>query len=167
MDPQTNPFAALTLIAAPAVLTNACSVLALGTGNRLARAVDRARELATQLEQPGALDGEMAPFRCDELTSVQKRMLMLIRALQAFYVGIGSFATAALLSLLGAVMMSRTPDIVANAMEVLAVGVGGIAVAALIRGSWFLVSETRIAVDSLEKRANRVQSQFAARHPQR
>src|SRR5262244_1821468 len=38
-----NPFAVLTLIAAPAVFTNASSVLALGTGNRLARVVDRTR----------------------------------------------------------------------------------------------------------------------------
>jgi hypothetical protein len=40
-----NPFAVLTLIAAPAVFTNASSVLALGTGNRLARVVDRTRPL--------------------------------------------------------------------------------------------------------------------------
>jgi hypothetical protein len=45
-----GPFTALTLVAAPAVLTNACSVLALGTGNRFARAVDRQRQLSTLLE---------------------------------------------------------------------------------------------------------------------
>ena len=39
-----NPFAVLTAVVAPAILTNACSVLALGTSNRLARVV--ARELA-------------------------------------------------------------------------------------------------------------------------
>ena len=37
-----NPFTSLSLIAAPAVLTNASSVLALGTSNRFARAIDRA-----------------------------------------------------------------------------------------------------------------------------
>jgi len=36
-----NPFASLSLIAAPAVLTNASSVLALGTSNRFARAIER------------------------------------------------------------------------------------------------------------------------------
>jgi hypothetical protein len=46
MNPQTNPFAVLSLIVAPAVLTNACSVLVLSTSNRLARATDRVRELA-------------------------------------------------------------------------------------------------------------------------
>jgi len=50
MDPHSNPFAVLSLIVAPAILTNAASVLAMSTSNRLARAVDRARELARQLE---------------------------------------------------------------------------------------------------------------------
>src|SRR5229473_6503272 len=44
-----NPFAVLTLIAAPAVFTNASSVLSLGTGNRLARVVDRTRALVKDL----------------------------------------------------------------------------------------------------------------------
>jgi hypothetical protein len=42
MDPPANPFAALSLIVAPAILTNASAVLAMSTSNRLARAVDRA-----------------------------------------------------------------------------------------------------------------------------
>ena len=49
-----NPFAVLTLIAAPAVFTNASSVLALGTGNRLARVVDRTRQLTNQLRDAAA-----------------------------------------------------------------------------------------------------------------
>ena len=38
-----NPFALLSLIAAPAVLTNAASVLALSTSNRFLRASERMR----------------------------------------------------------------------------------------------------------------------------
>jgi hypothetical protein len=37
-----DPFSILTVVVAPAVLTNASSVLALGTNNRLARVADRA-----------------------------------------------------------------------------------------------------------------------------
>ncbi len=48
MDP--NPFAVLSLIVAPAILTNASSVLIMSTSNRLARGADRARELSKQLE---------------------------------------------------------------------------------------------------------------------
>lgn len=57
---SSNPFAALSLIVAPAILTNASSVLAMSTSNRLARAVDRARELARQLESRVARVGPMA-----------------------------------------------------------------------------------------------------------
>ncbi len=42
----SNPFAVLTAVVAPAILTNASSVLALGTSNRLARVVDRTRIVA-------------------------------------------------------------------------------------------------------------------------
>ena len=36
-----SPFAVLTAIVGPAILTNASSVLCLGTSNRIARVVDR------------------------------------------------------------------------------------------------------------------------------
>ena len=44
-----SPFAVLTAIVAPAILTNACSVLSLGIGNRLGRVVDRTRVVASDL----------------------------------------------------------------------------------------------------------------------
>ena len=44
-----NPFAVLTAIVAPAILTNASSVLALGTSNRLGRVVDRTRVVASAM----------------------------------------------------------------------------------------------------------------------
>jgi hypothetical protein len=50
IDPLTqNPFAALTAVMAPAVLTNASTVLCLGTNNRIARVVDRTRFLAGEM----------------------------------------------------------------------------------------------------------------------
>jgi len=44
-----NPFAVLTFIAAPALLTNATSVLVLSTANRMLRTRDRMRELLISL----------------------------------------------------------------------------------------------------------------------
>jgi hypothetical protein len=46
-----NPFAILTLIVAPAVLTNACSLLALNTANRFGRAIDRSRWLTAEMDR--------------------------------------------------------------------------------------------------------------------
>ena len=51
-----DPFSVLTVVVAPAVLTNASSVLALGTNNRLARVADRTHTVTAQLAklEPGA-----------------------------------------------------------------------------------------------------------------
>ena len=108
MDP--NPFAALSLIVAPAILTNASSVLTMSTSNRLARAVDRARELSRQLEAAegagGPHSGEEArefERRLNEMSATEQRAIMLLHVLQSFYVALGGFATATFASLLGAV----------------------------------------------------------------
>ena len=50
MEISANPFAALTLISAPAVLTNASCVLLFGTGNRYGRAIDRVHQLSALIE---------------------------------------------------------------------------------------------------------------------
>jgi len=51
MEPAlaTDPFSILTVVVAPAVLTNASSVLALGTNNRLTRVADRTHAVTPQL----------------------------------------------------------------------------------------------------------------------
>jgi hypothetical protein len=79
-----NPFAVLTAVVAPAILTNASSVLALGTSNRLARVVDRTRIVAGQLAgfDPGSSDYQMWAAQLEPL---QVRVRMLVRALRFFY----------------------------------------------------------------------------------
>ena len=104
MSDPTNPYAALSLIVAPAVLTNASSILVLSTSNRLARAVDRARALATELDTP-AKATDLAALRVSELDSAARRAVMLLGALRFFYASIGSFAAAALTSLVGAALL--------------------------------------------------------------
>ena len=90
MDPQVNPFAVLSLIAAPAILTNACSVLAMSTSNRLARAADRTRELSKQLEESGRLSTPDTDRRLGELTVSEQRTLRLVAALRSIYLALGS-----------------------------------------------------------------------------
>src|SRR5438477_2642397 len=125
MDSQVNPFAVLSLIAAPAILTNATSVLAMSTSNRLARAVDRARELARQLEQsaPDAADAATRR-RLTELAAVDRRSLLLLRALRAVYVALGGFASATLLSLLTAVLLPELPPLGLRVFELVSLGAG-------------------------------------------
>jgi Protein of unknown function (DUF2721) len=165
MDPQPNPFAALSLIVAPAILTNASSVLAMSTSNRLARAVDRARDLARQLEgettttQPLTADVEREHARrLDEMTATEQRAVMLLHVLQSFYVALGGFAWATLASLLGSVLASFGRGLLVLSLEIVAVIGGSIGVAALMRGSVLLIRETSIAVRVISERAASVRA---------
>jgi hypothetical protein len=74
-----DPFSILTIVVAPAVLTNASSVLALGTNNRLARVADRTHALTAQLSnlQPDARNYEIAKA---ELPPLQTRAQLLLGA---------------------------------------------------------------------------------------
>src|SRR3954469_2156747 len=93
-----NPFGVLTLIAAPAVLTNASSVLALGTSNRFARAVDRQRALSKLLDDDGdapRMSDDELDLRKRQLDVSERRALLLITALTRFYTSLGAFAASA------------------------------------------------------------------------
>src|SRR3954467_7248879 len=87
---ETNPFAILTFIAAPAVLTNASSVLALGTSNRFARNVDRSRALIKLLQDKDVNSDPQASLYRSHLPRIEHRAELLIRALSSFYFAIGS-----------------------------------------------------------------------------
>src|SRR5215210_5125849 len=148
MDPQSNPFAVLSLIVAPAILTNASAVLAMSTSNRLARAVDRARDLARQLDDLPHPDSSAensareSARRLMALAATEQRAVLLLRVLQSFYISLGGFATAVLTSLLGAVISLFRSGYMAGVLEVVAVSAGAVAVASLVRGSALLVRET-------------------------
>ena len=163
MPPDPNPFAALSLIVAPAVLTNASSVLIMSTSNRLARAVDRARELTRLLEAEADLAAPEAVKRLQELTVAEQRSLLLLRALRSFYLALSGFAAAAFLSLLGAVLVPRGPALASRGLELVAVAAGLVAVFGVIYGSVLLVRETRLAVAILRERAESLR--FRAAHP--
>jgi hypothetical protein len=156
-----NPFAALSLIVAPAVLTNASSVLIMSTSNRLARATDRAREYTDRLERPGAAGAPAAPVEMRELDAALRRALMLIRALRFFYGALGGFASATFLSLVGAALATATTGAFTGTLEVVALAAGFMGVGSLVAGSFLLVRETRVAVDILRERAAHVRERIA------
>ena len=149
MDP--NPFAALSLIVAPAILTNASSVLAMSTSNRLARAVDRARELSRELEGDPDRHDRVRVLR--DLSITETRALLLLRVLSSFYIALASFALAALASLIGAALTSTGQQTIVNVFEGRGIAAGIVAVAALMHGALLLVRETRLAVGVLQERA--------------
>jgi Protein of unknown function (DUF2721) len=152
-----NPFAVLTLIAAPAVFTNASSVLALGTSNRLARAVDRTRQLAKELQHdppdhdlPNEDTMKMWGRQIDRL---QIRASLLVRALSFFYTAIGAFAGASLVSIIAASLAGSSYKLPFAAVAAVSVIAGTLGFIGLVMGCSLLVRETRLALISLSEEA--------------
>lgn len=147
-----NPFAVLTAIVAPAILTNACSVLALGTSNRLGRVVDRTRVVASDIaaSKPGS---EGFKEWTSQLRALEMRTHMLIRALRLFYAALGLFASSALISVAGSIAAFYGQRLLFQLGALLAVLSGGSAVVSLSAGCFSMVNETRLAVKSLGEEA--------------
>ena len=158
MDPHLNPFSVLSWIIAPALLTNASTLLVLSTGNRLARAVDRGRELFKQLENAVDLTSPEAIRRLGELTATEQRSSMLVIALRSVYIASGSFASAMLISLFGAVIVPMGAEALVSVLAACAVVAGLLAVGALIYGTVVLMRETRIVVQVLQEQVASVRA---------
>lgn len=146
-----SPLAALTAVAGPAVLTNACSVLALGTSNRLARVVDRTRFVSRELRAHAAGTPE------HELWNRQHQRLairthLLLKSLRSFYTALGAFAASALTLGLGSVAAHEYPTVF-WLFATIAFVVGGAAVAILGYGCVQVVRETGLAVQNLAEEA--------------
>lgn len=159
-DPQSSPLSALSLIVAPAILTNASTVLTMSTSNRLARASDRARELARQLEAATDMAASEVPRRLKELASTERRSLLLLAALRSMYVALGCFASATLFALVSVVLSSTGQTRSTQVCEGLGLLAGLVALGALVHGSILLVRETRIVVELLQERAANVRARL-------
>ncbi len=149
MAPFTdNPFAALTIVVAPAILTNASSVLCLGTANRLGRVLDRTRVISAQLAHlaPNA-ENVLAYQR--QLEGLKVRWSLVLRALRFFYMSLGSFAAAALISLFGSVFIASALHLAFTFIALLGLFAGTVGVAGLVFGCTIMVQETRLAIQSL------------------
>lgn len=105
MDPTVlseSPYAVLTFIAAPALLTNASSLLALSTTNRVLRTRDRMHQLFVKSEAGGLSETESSHL-LDQVNRIEQQAEGLLRGLYWVYVALASFAGSTLITLLGAV----------------------------------------------------------------
>jgi len=147
-----NPFAALTIVVAPAILTNASSVLCLGTANRLARVVDRTRVVSAELANAAPNTRNLEACRC-KLQDLRVRWTLVLRALKLFYLSLGSFAAAALISLFGSVFTTSGQQFSFNFIALLGLLAGTVGVAGLVFGCTTMMRETRLAIKNLEEEA--------------
>jgi hypothetical protein len=155
-----NPFALLSLIAAPAVLTNAASLLVLSTSNRFARAVDRARQLSTILSGKNAPTDPQTSVRLRQLARAEKRSFLLLGALRAFYLALGSFAAASLISLVGAWLADVTHEFVFKVTLTMSLVAGITGVGSLITGCVTIFRETRVAYFSIGEDARHLRERL-------
>ena len=166
MDPTAalggpNPFAALTFIAAPARLTNASSLLLLGTTNRLARAVDRVRALAVQMAGEQAATGPLAARELALMAQAERRVRIIVRAMTAFYLAVGSFAFGTMLALIGAAIVSPDHEMARIWVLRLTITACVIGVLAIMSGALALVFESQITFRILTEEADLVRNRHA------
>ena len=150
-----SPFAILSFLAAPAILTNASTVLALGTSNRLARAADRARLLSNQLlaakpPTPTSPDAAATALQSKDFGHALARSRLLIRALRCFYLAAGSFAAGTCVSLIGATAGYFEISAMARVGQALTIFAAIVGVSSIAAGTAILVFETRLALRMLD-----------------
>ena len=161
-SPAENPFTALTIVVAPAILTNASSLLCFGTANRLARVMDRTRAVSAQLAGVRPNEGNRAIYE-HELSGLEVRWNLILRALRCFYMSLGSFAAAALISLFGSMPVFSVIPVGFIAIALMALSSGTVGVGGLVAGCAMMMRETRLAVQSLAEETQ--QAAQRSNHP--
>ena len=156
-----SPFAVTTFIAAPALLTNAASLLALSTINRMLRTRDRMKQLFDESEKGVKSAGDSERL-VRQVNRVEGQALHLLRALHSIYVALGAFSAASLVTLLGAVLAQWEGVfsfhlLVSGGLALGVVGVGG-----LVWGCWNLLQATRLSLMNMREEADLIRRQQEA-----
>ena len=147
-----SPLAVLTLIAAPAILTNATSTLAHSTLNRMFRTRDRMNELFAKSET-GNLPEAEAAFLLEQVNRVERQAVLLLRALHSIYVALGAFAAATLITMLAEGRAPLWGALWFRAMAGFGIALGLVGVGGLVFGSVKLSKATRMSLDNIRAEA--------------
>jgi hypothetical protein len=157
-----SPFGVLTFIVAPALLTNASSVLAMSTINRMLRTRDRMHELFAKSEESGQSERETARL-IEQVNRVEKQAVLLLRALHSIYVALGAFSGATLVTLLGAGLASFQGALWFRVLAGLGLALGLIGVGGLVFGSASLFQATQLSLISIREEAALIRQRQAKR----
>jgi Protein of unknown function (DUF2721) len=151
----SNPFAVLTFIVAPAILTNATSVLALSTINRMLRTRDRMHELLKESENAATLHG--AHF-VEQVNRVERQALLLLNALHWIYLALGAFTAASLVTLLGALFGQLGHETLIRVIIGAGLLLGFVGVTGLIGGCWNLFHATQLSLLNIREEADLIRA---------
>ena len=149
-DSLHSPFAVLTFIVAPAILTNATSVLAMSTINRMLRTRERMHELYAESE--GAAQSRREDF-IEQVNRVERQAVLLLSAMRWIYLALGSFAAASLVTLLGALSGAGGSSAIVNLIIGAGLLLGLAGVAGLVGGSVRLFHATQLSLVNIREEA--------------
>ncbi len=155
-----NPFGALTFIAAPAVLTNATSVLAMSTINRMLRTRDRMHQIYEQADDPKL---NSRPEFLNQVARVERQALLLLNALRWIYTALGAFAAATLVTLLGTVAGQLQHAMSMRVVVSLGLILGILGVTGLVAGCYILFRATQLSLLSIREEAESIRLRQAQR----
>jgi len=140
-------------VVAPALLTNASSVLAMSTVNRMVRAHDRMHAFFAKSEA-----GELSKFFNAQVDRVEKQAALLLRALHSIYVALAAFACATLVTLLGAGLISVVPAVWLRLLAGLGIALGFVGVGGLVIGCVNLFHATHLSVLNIRDEAGAIRT---------
>jgi hypothetical protein len=150
----SNPFALLSLVGAPAVLTNAAAVLALSTSNRFLRASERMRSFGAEIEKMKA-SPDVRALLLKQIDRTQEQGVLLLEALRGAYVGAGAFTAATLISIIGAAVAPHSARL-EGVIAIVALAVGALGAVALVHACRRLLAATRSSIVNMSEEADYV-----------
>lgn len=155
-----SPFAALTFVAAPALLTNASSVLALSTFNRMLRTRDRMHDLFIESQREAQTDQER--IRLGAVTDrVEKQAALLLTALHSIYLALAAFSSATLVTLLGAGFASFRAGLWVHVLAALGLLLGLFGAGGLVLGCANLFQATQLSLVNIRDEAVFIRQRLA------
>jgi hypothetical protein len=157
-----NPFAVLTFIAAPAILTNATSVLAMSTINRMLRTRDRMHELFRESEDTSRLLGEKF---IEQVNRVERQATMLLTAMRWIYMALGSFVSASLVTLVGALAGQFESDTLMRIIIGIGLLLGAAGVTGLVGGCVHLFHTTQLSLLNIRDEAEAIRTRHNRKNP--
>ncbi|MCB0371042.1 MAG: DUF2721 domain-containing protein [Bdellovibrionales bacterium] len=145
-----NPFAVITIIAAPAILTNASSIIGLTTGGRLLKCLDTISQLEKKVTEEELSEIEYS-IKVEQLKLAYKQSKHFLRALRSSYISLGSFAFSCFLALVGSVILFFVSLNNAEPFAIITLLSGGAGVLGLVWSSVELFLASRLTVKIMDK----------------
>jgi hypothetical protein len=138
----------LSAMITPAVLISGCGSLILATSDRLSKAIQRTREISTQLTpapmgDPDSAREEERRMLFVQLDYVTTRSRLLQRALSRLYAALGFFvATSVAIGIVA---------ITSSAFTIVPIAFGLVGATLLLYAAWLLIKESRFALAAVNE----------------